>query len=70
MYNNYGKSQKQYGFAQQGKTPAEGKERFIEHPETKTTIRRSKDGKWIIFKVTTTHFKPASFLESPLGEEA
>lgn len=62
MYNQYGKPQKQYSFAQQTKTPADKKERFQEHPEFKSSIRLSKDGKWIVHKLTITTFKPVGFL--------
>lgn len=61
QYKNYSKTQP---VAQQSKTPTTEKKRFEEHPETKSSIRISKDGKWVIFKVTTTYFKPVSFLDN------
>lgn len=62
MYSNYGKPQKSFDFAQNAKTP-EQKERFKEHPEFKSSISLSKDGQWIVHKLTITTFKPVSFLQ-------
>ncbi len=42
---------------------------LIEHPIIKSTIQKSKDGRWIVHKTTILDIKPVRYYEIAMAQE-